>query len=129
MADGFDDFWKLYPRKIAKGDARKAWLQTEKIRPELPVMLKAVRVARASEQWLKDGGQFIPYPATWLRQERWEDVHTVDLQKLDGPSGRVCAYCAKSSTGSVNGIWHCDLHGHDAMDGKATNVMMLKAVA
>jgi hypothetical protein len=26
-----------------------------------------------SAEWTKDGGQFIPHPATWLNQKRWED--------------------------------------------------------
>lgn len=26
-----------------------------------------------SEQWKKDGGQFIPHPTTWLNGDRWED--------------------------------------------------------
>lgn len=76
---GFEQFWKLYPKKCAKGDARKAWQQTAKLRPPLTQLLKAVVVARACEQWRRDGGAFIPYPATWLRAERWEDVHEVDL--------------------------------------------------
>ena len=29
----FDTFWKTYPKRVAKGDARKAWMQTENIRP------------------------------------------------------------------------------------------------
>ena len=36
-------------------------------------MLKAVDTARASPQWQTDGGQYIPNPATWLNQKRWED--------------------------------------------------------
>lgn len=80
--DEFEGWWKEYPKKLAKGDARKAWLQTAKIRPSTAKLIKAVIVARTTEQWTKDGGQFIPYPATWLRQERWEDVHEVDLQSV-----------------------------------------------
>lgn len=76
---GFEEFWKLYPKKVAKGDARKAWQQVAKIRPPLSTLLKAVVVAKACEQWRRDGGAFIPYPATWLRGERWEDCHEVDL--------------------------------------------------
>jgi len=80
--DEFEEWWKRYPRKIAKGDARKAWRQTEKIRPPLSQLLKALSVARVSDQWLKDSGQFIPYPATYLRQERWDDVHEIELQQV-----------------------------------------------
>jgi hypothetical protein len=29
---------------------------------------------------------------------------------------KLCAYCERVSTGTVNGISHCDAHSHDAMD-------------
>lgn len=81
----FGAFWQAYPKKLAKGDARKAWEQTKKIRPAIAVLLKALAYSRGSDQWRRDGGQYVPYPATWLRQERWEDVHEVELgQVVDG---------------------------------------------
>ena len=75
----FDIFWKAYPKKKSKGDARKAWAQTEKIRPELQELLKVIANYCKSEDWQKDGGKWIPYPATFLRDERWEDEMEVDL--------------------------------------------------
>jgi len=30
-------------------------------------------------QWLKDDGQFIPHPTTWLNQERWNDTVEVPV--------------------------------------------------
>jgi hypothetical protein len=69
--DAFDAFWKAYPRKVAKAAAIKAW---KKINPVwLPQILEALERQRQSPQWLKDGGQYIPHPATWLNQRRWED--------------------------------------------------------
>ena len=73
----FDRFWQLYPKKVAKADARKAWKQTESIRPDLETIIKAIQAACKTEQWMRGGGQFIPYPATWLRGERWDDIHEV----------------------------------------------------
>lgn len=72
--DGFEKFWSMYPRKIGKGAAEKAF---KKYKPDddlLATMLTALSAQKRSEQWAKDGGQFIPYPATWLNQRRWEDV-------------------------------------------------------
>ena len=69
--DGFGAFWSAYPRKAGKGDAEKAWKATKGV--NLQTILQAIERARATEQWRKDGGQFIPHPATWLRQKRWED--------------------------------------------------------
>jgi ribosomal protein L37AE/L43A len=125
--DGFEEFWKIYPRKCKKGDARKAWGQTKKIRPPLAELLKTVYAARASKQWHKDDGDFIPYPATWLRGECWSDELEVDLSQMHSSTGKVCAYCGKPSVGSVGGIWHCYDHSKNAMDGEKTNVVRLNS--
>jgi hypothetical protein len=76
----FEKFWKAYPRKVAKAEARKAWCQTEKIRPDLETVLKAIQSASGTEQWMQGHGQFIPHAASWLRGERWEDEHEVRLE-------------------------------------------------
>jgi hypothetical protein len=75
----FEKFWASYPKKRSKGDARKAWLQTASVRPCLNDILKAVVVMCAAEDWTRDGGQYIPYPSTWLRGEGWEDAPDVQL--------------------------------------------------
>lgn len=80
--DDFDTFWALYPKKVAKADARKAWVQTKDIRPELTNLLTAITAACKTESWMKSGGSFIPYPATWLRGERWDDIHEVTLPNV-----------------------------------------------
>lgn len=67
---GFAEFWSAYPRKVAKGDAEKAW---KKHKPDLAACLSAIAVAKSSPDWTKDGGQFIPHPATWINGKRWED--------------------------------------------------------
>ncbi len=71
--EGFDSFWKSYPKKKAKGDAEKAF---SKLKPDaelLKTMLDAIEAQSRLPDWTKDGGQFIPYPATWINQRRWED--------------------------------------------------------
>ena len=39
----------------------------------MATILKAIEVAKQSEQWQKENGKFIPFPATWLDSERWLD--------------------------------------------------------
>lgn len=66
-------FWEAYPRKVGKGAAEKAW---DRIRPDEPLLeriVAALAVAIKSDQWQRNSGQFIPNPATWLNQRRWED--------------------------------------------------------
>jgi hypothetical protein len=69
---GFAEFWLAYPKKVGKGAAETAW---KKHRPPLDVCVQAIASASSSHDWTKDGGQFVPNPATWINQRRWEDGH------------------------------------------------------
>lgn len=66
-------FWKAYPKKRAKKDAEKAFLKLKPDEALLGKMLGAIERQIASPDWQKEEGQYIPYPATWLNGERWED--------------------------------------------------------
>lgn len=69
----FDTFWTEYPRKDSKQVAVKSF---EKLNPSDELfgrIIAHVRTMKASEQWTRDGGRFIPMPATYLNQKRWED--------------------------------------------------------
>ena len=69
----FESFWSSYPKKAGKDAAKKAF---EKRNPDQALtnkMIDAVRLQKQSDSWMKDGGQFIPHPATWLNQGRWMD--------------------------------------------------------
>ena len=70
----FDTFWANYPRKVGKEAARKAFSRIKMTNELLSQMLNAIKQQRTSAQWTRDGGQYIPNPATWLNQGRWEDV-------------------------------------------------------
>lgn len=76
----FSKFWKAYPKKRDKAKAQRAFLKIKNIEKVFPVMMQALEKQKASADWQKDGGQFIPYPTTWLNGERWEDVEQVDIQ-------------------------------------------------
>lgn len=69
----FDRFWTAYPKKKAKAAAKKAW---DKLKPSMELcrtMSAALDKAKHSDEWTKDGGRYVPYPATWLNGRRWED--------------------------------------------------------
>lgn len=106
----FEIFWKAYPKKKNKGDAEKAW---KAIRPDAGLtkrMLEAVEVAKAGDDWRKERGQFIPYPASWLRAKGWEDVpetHNIETAKPKP----VCRVCGLSASYSLDGEWYCGKHG------------------
>jgi hypothetical protein len=72
----FDRFWSAYPRHVGKQAAAKAFAKITPDEKLLGVMLAALARQNGSEQWLRDGGQFVPHPATWLNGRRWEDEIT-----------------------------------------------------
>ena len=75
VLEDFDEFWKAYPRKTAKGGARKAFVKALK-KTTVDVLISAVEEQKYQEEWTKDDGKYIPHPATWLNNERWEDEVT-----------------------------------------------------
>ena len=79
--ESFETFWNLYPKKVAKADALKAWKQVlkKKTADEMIGLTKAY-----SESKLPDM-TYIPYPASWLNKELYESVEVQEkkpLQKL-----------------------------------------------
>lgn len=77
--EDFSMFWQAYPRRVGKASAEKAWIKNGCAKL-VPQILTAVRACKISADWTKEGGQFIPYPATWLNRHGWED----ELQPLNG---------------------------------------------
>lgn len=70
---GFDRFWSIYPRKVGKDAARKAFAKRKFSEEKLEQVLAAIAVQAKCEQWRKDGGQYVPHPSTWLNEGRWQD--------------------------------------------------------
>lgn len=91
----FDKFWQAYPKKVSKKEAQKSW---KKINPSLELfekILKALEMVKQTEQWEKDNGKFIPYPATWLNQERWTDEIKMmqDIKPVIEPKLKIKPVC------------------------------------
>ena len=74
----FDEFWKAYPKKVGKDDARKAFAKRKVDAEMLASMLNAIASQACSMAWTKDSGQFIPNPSTWLNGGRWQDGDSAD---------------------------------------------------
>ena len=72
----------MYPLKKSKQAAIRAW---DSLRPDdqlLAVMGHALQRQLSSPEWQRkiheEGGQGIPYPATWINGRRWEDEDRPD---------------------------------------------------
>lgn len=77
----FDRFWQVYPRKVGKDAAWREWLKRSPSDDLTGEMITAVERDKASPQWRKDGGEFIPHPRTWLHQGRWQDGDPVTVTR------------------------------------------------
>lgn len=72
-SDAFATFWNAYPKKVGRQAAEKAFARVKQPADKLALILKALAWQTVSEQWQRDGGQFIPNPATYINQGRWDD--------------------------------------------------------
>jgi hypothetical protein len=93
----FDEFWTAYPKKVGKKAAWSAW---NKIKPDTELydkIMTAIGRARATDQWQRENGRFIPNPATWLNQGRWDDeygegaTNGINSKHHEGHSGQQSA--------------------------------------
>lgn len=69
----FVRFWEVYPKRKAKAAAWKAWRRLRPSPATVRQMLEAIDRQRKSEEWTKEGGKYVPYPASWINGRRWED--------------------------------------------------------
>ena len=86
----FTEFWKAYPKKVGKGEAHKAFVKVPK--SAWTKLIPAVEQQKQSQQWQKDDGRYIPNPATWLNQGRWDDEPVKQTGQVASPNA-VRASC------------------------------------
>lgn len=72
-SDEFETFWKEYPKKKKKDEAYKAWKKIKKPVEMLSSILNALKWQKETTDWIKENGQFIPYPASYLNGGGWKD--------------------------------------------------------
>lgn len=83
--DRFEVFWRAYPRRIGKDAALRVWNRLKVDDALLGDMLHSLENQKASRQWRRDGGQYIPHPRTWLNQGRWKD----EIEPFDAPRSAI----------------------------------------
>lgn len=79
----FSEFWAAYPRKKNKDEAWRAW-KARRDRPALAVLIGSIAEHQRSVDWTKDGGAYIPNPATWIRAGGWKDEELTPLANVNG---------------------------------------------
>lgn len=74
-ATAFEIFYQAYPNKKNVKTARTRW-EKMKVTPELfAAIMEGLERAKNSQEWGKDGGAYIPHPATWLNGEGWKNEY------------------------------------------------------
>jgi len=73
--EDFDAFWQAYPRKVGKQDARKSWAKALRLTDVATIL------AGVAGYPFSDDPKFIPHPAKWLNDGRWEDEQPKPVEK------------------------------------------------
>jgi hypothetical protein len=106
-------FWNAYPRKKGKGNVEKWFKRVNPSQELLETITTKIALLKTAPEWLKENGQFIPYPYTFLNAKGWEDevANTSPCQSRI-QDGRFLKFCGKPGSyigGSLTA--RCDEHG------------------
>lgn len=82
----FLEFWSRYPRKEGRKNALKAWKKLSPSPALVEEIMSGLEWRLTCEEWTKDGGKYIPLPATWLNGERWTDARP---EKNNSPNSKT----------------------------------------
>lgn len=90
----FDQFWQAFPKKKNKEAAIKAWsnIKPAPTQEFTTMVVEKINQFKQDEEWTKDGGQYIPYPSTWLNNKRWTDE--LEISKQGGTRRSTTVRCA-----------------------------------
>jgi len=127
LEERFARWYAHYPKKRHPAAARRAW---DRIKPDDAMterMIAAVERQKQSPEWLKQGGQFIPYPASWLNAGGWEDQLDIDLPTQEPepetwngkPLWRGLKYGFNPLTYHVGTSWHLSVEQVAAIEAGA----------
>ena len=75
----FEEFWNMYPKQVGKEAAFKEWV---KQKPNVENVKKALSWQRNSKDWRNENGRFIPHPAKYLSEHRWDDTRQKEPWEL-----------------------------------------------
>jgi hypothetical protein len=90
----FNEFYALYPRKMGRKDAERCWnrltpVQQAECLEAMPNYLKYWKIKETAKD-------FIPYPSTFLNQERWTDE--LDIEPIANKKPELPWYSSEELT-------------------------------
>ena len=85
IEENFKEFWKLYPKRIAKTKAKVSFARALKTTSS-DVILQGVKNYLKKIEIEKTENKFIAHPTTWLNQCRWEDEYDFEQEQKNDSS-------------------------------------------
>ena len=77
----FEIWWAAYPKKVGKRLAEQKWVKYYTTMPPLEKMLETLEAQKRMPGWVKDDGEYIPHPTTYINRGSYEDELKVDMPK------------------------------------------------
>ena len=118
----FAEFYSAYPRKVGRPSAEKAFANCKPTRELVAVMLAAIATQAKTLDWSRERLRFVPYPATWLNDERWKDDAG---NRLTGISNRHPQWVLDAGFANIDEAHNARCYerfAHDFRDGKRITV-------
>lgn len=79
----FEQFWAVYPRRVGKGAAQKAWEKCVKgLKADPQAIIEGAKTYAAAKRGTDL--QYVAHPGTWLNQQRWLDDPVQGVVEADG---------------------------------------------
>ena len=102
----FNQFYKLYPRRVGRYLAEKSFNKLSRRDKTLAYdgLINYIKFWKVSDT----EKQFIPHPSTFLNQKRWEDEVELPKDKLEwkmDSTGHYIGYCSKCRISDFFNVW------------------------
>jgi len=100
----FEAWWPLFPRKVGKGQARKAYHASRK-NPCVTAEILLAAAKRFAASRAGEDEKFTPHPATWLNGERWLDGAASGTAAVIEPDRELSQWRAEVRSWCLTGTW------------------------
>ena len=81
VSKNFELFWSAYPNKKSKKEAEVKFKRIDFKKHTFESIMSSLEKQKQSQDWIKNGGQYVPMPTTWINQERWADEVQAPVQQ------------------------------------------------
>lgn len=81
LLKNFELFWSVYPNKKSKKTAFEKFKRIDFKKTSFESIIISLEKQKQSDDWTKNGGQYVPMPQTWIFNERWTDEIQAPVQQ------------------------------------------------